>query len=62
MKAYILSEDDFEQLLTAIDRDPKWGTKGGSSQTVSQVEKLAYEDAHRFYNYQIRTWLDKVKK
>jgi len=62
MKAYILNEEDFDKLLTAIDRDPQHGLNGGSSQVFSPVEKQAFETAHRFYNYQVRRWLDSVKK
>jgi hypothetical protein len=62
MKAYILTEKDFEDLLTAIDRDPKWGTQGGSSGVLSKAEEAAHEGAHRFYNYQLRTWINKVKQ
>jgi hypothetical protein len=61
MKAYILSDADFEMLLSAIDRDPHWGTRG-SSQTMNAEELSAHQNAHRFFNYQIRTWLDNVKK
>jgi hypothetical protein len=62
MKAYILSDADFEMLLSAIDRDPRWGTQGGSSQVMNAEELRAYEEAHRFFNYQIRTWIGNVKK
>lgn len=61
MKAYILSEDDFEKLLAEISRDPKHGELGDSSQVLSEEEQKAYEQAHRFYNYVIRRWVDKVK-
>jgi hypothetical protein len=62
MKAYILNEDDFEILLKALDRDPNRGLKGGFSALLSDEERAVYEDAHRFYNYQIHTWIDRVKK
>jgi hypothetical protein len=61
MKAYILSDADFEMLLSAIDRDPRWGTQGGSGQVMNEEERRVHEDAHRFFNYQIRIWLNKVK-
>lgn len=62
MKAYILSEEDFEKLLAAIDRDPKHGYDGGGSAVLNKEEQLAFETAHRFFNYQIRTWMQKVKQ
>ena len=30
-KAFILSNEDFDKLLLMIDRDPKHGSNGGSS-------------------------------
>lgn len=62
MKAYILSDKDFEELLSAIDRDPKWGIQGGSSKVLSPKEQQAHDDAHELFNYQIRKWIDNVKK
>jgi hypothetical protein len=64
MKAYILSEADFERLLLMIDRDPKHGRDGGSSQSSVRDarEEQAHDQAHRFYNYQVRKWLDEVRK
>lgn len=61
MKVYILKESDIKALLTAIDRDPSHGYNGGSSVVLSQQEREAHEQAHRFYNYQVRTWIDRVK-
>lgn len=64
MKAYILNEADFERLLLMIDRDPKHGVQGGSSD--SSVRDAAanrlYAEVHRFYNYQLRRWIDEVMK
>jgi hypothetical protein len=62
MKAYILKQEDFEKLLSWIDRDPKHGYTGGSSQTFTKQEEEAFNTAHRFYNYQIRRWIDEVQK
>jgi hypothetical protein len=62
MKAYILTESDLEALATAIDRDPQHGFSGGSSRVLSDIEQQAFKEAHRFYNYQIRCWIEKVKQ
>lgn len=62
MKAYILSEDDFKALLAAIDRDPRYGRNGGSSQTLSKLEEEAFAQSHGFFNYQVRSWIDRVQK
>jgi hypothetical protein len=61
VKAYILTEDDFKKLLLRIDRNPKHGYDGGSSQVLSKEEEEAHDKAHRFFNYHIRMWMDEVK-
>ena len=62
MKAYVLTEQDFELLLASIDRNPRFGLKGGSSKELTVEEQKAHDDAYCFYNYQIRTWIEKVKQ
>lgn len=61
MKVYVLKESDFEELLAAIDRDPAHGIRGGSSTVISEEERHIYVRVHRFYNYQVRSWIDKHK-
>lgn len=61
-KVYILTEEDFELLILRLDRDPENGYDGGSSQVLSKEENIAKKDAHKFYNYQIRRWIDGVKR
>ena len=62
MKAYILTEEDFSNLLEKIDRDPNHGDNGGSSRVFTEDERRAHEEAHRRFNYWGRIWIDKVKK
>ena len=64
MKAYILTEDDLSRLLLAIDRDPQHGRDGGSSDASvnDRGNRQIYDDAHGFYNHQIRKWIDSIKK
>lgn len=63
MKAYILKEEDLQRLLLAIDRNPQHGQDGGSSRgTPTQQQLMIENEAHRFYNYQVRVWLDSVKE
>lgn len=59
MKAYILTDEDFEKLLSELDKDPKNAYAG---QTLSQKEQIIFQDAHRFYNFIFHKWLDKVTK
>lgn len=62
MKAYILTEDDFKKLLAAIDRDPEFGPQGGSSMPLTAKEREAHVEAHRRFNYQVRSWISEVQK
>lgn len=63
-KVYMLTEADMQRLLTMIDRDPLHGPNGGSSQASVRDDQNdeAYRKAHRFYNYQVRNWIDGVTK
>jgi hypothetical protein len=58
---YILTEADFDYLTTLLDRDPRHGDRGGSSTAPNKQEAQAYEEAHRFYNYQVRRWIGEMK-
>jgi len=62
MKVYLVKDVDFEKLLSEIDRNPKHGKDGGSSQVFSSEEGEAFQKAHRFYNYVIRKWIQQVKQ
>ncbi len=61
-KVYLITEEDLELLQTMIDRDPQRGYKGCSSGDVlTDPDRRAHEEAHRFYNYQVVTWVQKVQ-
>lgn len=62
MKAILLTDKDIKDLLTRLDRDPRHGRDGGSSAVLTDAETRAYAEAHRFYNYHIRTWLAEVSQ
>lgn len=64
MKQYVLSQADIDQLTLLLDRDPEHGTQGGSSNASVNDPNVRwiYKEAHRFYNYQIRTWIDRVTR
>ncbi len=62
MKVYLLKDSDLQRLLDNIDRNPEHGYRGGSSQVFNEQEKRAYKEVYRFYNYQIRTWIDSIKE
>lgn len=62
MKVYIIKDSDFAALTAAIDRDPRWGENGGSSQIMNPEERTAHTEAHGFFNYQVRTWIEKMKR
>lgn len=60
-KVYLLTEEDFTLLRTMVDRNPQHGHKGGSSMSLTTQEQKAHDAAHRFYNYQVCTWIDKMR-
>ena len=60
MKVFLVWQIDLDLLLTMIDRDPKHGKNGGSSQVQTKEEEQAFATAHRFYNYQVRTWIERM--
>ena len=62
MKVYLLKDSDLQRLLDNIDRNPEHGYKGGSSQVLDEQERQAHKEAHKFYNYQIRTWIDSIQE
>lgn len=61
MKVYLLQDDDFDRLLAFVDRAPEHGDGGGGSTILTAEEREAHEKAHRFFNFQIRRWLDTVR-
>jgi hypothetical protein len=60
-KVYLLTDGDFDLLFAEVDRDPSHGTRGGSSDVLTETEKEAHAQAHRFFNYVIRCWASKVR-
>lgn len=60
MKVFVLKQEDFNRLNVMIDRDPSHGPDGGSSRVLSETEQQAHAEAHRFFNYQVRTWIASV--
>lgn len=62
-KRYLLSDEDFDTLTTALDRDPRFGVKGGSSHSEydnPEMRRLAL-DLHAHFNYQVRVWIERMK-
>jgi hypothetical protein len=62
MRIYLVTDQDIQMLLTMIDRNPEHGTQGGSSTCLSVDERRFHNEAHGFFNYQVRTWIDKYVK
>lgn len=60
MKVFMLKQEDFDKLILMITKDPGHGQSGGSSQALSQDERQVYDEAHRFYNYNVRKWISDV--
>lgn len=55
MKAYILKDDDFESLVAAINCDTRQNGR------LTEEEARVYEDAHRFFNYHVQVWIQKMR-
>lgn len=62
MKAYILTETDFQKLCLILDTNPEYGYDGGSSQILTPEERAAFKAAHSFYRYKLHGWINEVKK
>ena len=60
MKVFQLTQGDFDKLLLLIDQNPE--QSGGSSHHMSDTDRRAHQEAHRFYNYHIRGWIDEVTR
>lgn len=58
-RVYLLTESDFENLLLRIAQDPR--PRIPAENPHSSEHRDLIEQAHRFYNYEIRTWLTGVK-
>ena len=58
MKVYVLKESDFEALRAAITVDP---ARKRSGRMLTDQERIAHDEAHRFYNYQICNWITAMK-
>lgn len=60
MKRFILTQEDLNRLLLMIDQNP--AQSGGSTQHSlhDPAKREVYEQAHRFYNYNVRKWIDEV--
>jgi hypothetical protein len=64
MKVYLLKESDIDNLLLKLNSDPKYGINCGSIDSTVRENNIdvSYEQARRFYNYQVRMWIDSIKK
>ncbi len=57
-KVYMLTEADMEALVAAVNEDPQ---RGGQNPTTPELRR-AHDDAFRFFNYRVRTWIEKVTR
>lgn len=53
MKAYILQDSDFRELLLSIKQD------ASRSKTLSPLEQQAVDDTFRFFNYHVVNWIQR---
>lgn len=62
MKVFQLTQADLDRLTLMLDRNPQHGYQGGSSAGLSEKERQTHDEAHRFYNYQVRRWIDEISR
>lgn len=63
MKVYLLKDEDFEELLTALRLDPaRVPVLGNANGQLTEEQRRVFDEAHRFYNYHVRTWMEKQKR
>ena len=55
-KVYLLKYEDFDRLIAAIEKQPTHGM------ILTPEEQSIYDKVFRFYNYQVRNWIDEVLK
>lgn len=56
-KVYILTQEDIDSLREKLNADPK---RTHASNTSTPERQQATDEAHRFYKFQIETWIGKV--
>ena len=57
MKAYILTEKDFDLLNAALAEDPSRGLL-----SVDVEKRAIHNDNYRHFNFIVRRWIDEVKR
>ena len=57
MKQYVITDEDIKRLHMMLAQDP-----ARPANPISEQERRAHENAHRFYNYHVCTWLEEIKK
>jgi hypothetical protein len=58
MKVYIIKDEDLEVLISVMQADPGKVI----NDIITDSERRWFDKAFRFYNYQIRNWIDNIKK
>ncbi len=59
MKVYVLTEADFEKLILKIGQDVR--PRVSAQNPANPEHRQLLEEVHRFYNYEVRTWMSDVK-
>ncbi len=57
MKAYILTEADFERLRLRLAKDPHRGLV-----RIDEAHRVAHNDALRKLTYEVESWISEVKR
>lgn len=63
MRMYIINDSDIELLREKLKHDPRDGVTGASGNArLSREQEEAANNAQRFYNYHVETWLSAIMR
>lgn len=62
MKVFVIKESDIENLRLRLKRDSRDAIANAGVDLSAAKLQQAFDAAHRFYVYQIETWLSEVTK
>lgn len=56
MKIYLITQKDIDSLLDKINKKDQHG------KIETPQEQFVKDEIYRFFNYQVRTWIDEISK
>ena len=56
-KVYLITDADIEELINSLEIDPEKKSRWAKDEEGRRI----FKEAHRFYNYIVRRWIDKIQ-